>query len=60
MVSGTKDNPPYRVNFIERLYEKKVYLLDESKLTLLIIHKAFKYSNLQISFFHLFDQCGLC
>ena len=35
MVSGTRDNPPYRGNFIERLYEKRLYLLAESKLTLL-------------------------
>ena len=35
MVSGTRDNPPYRGNLIERLYEKKLSLLTESKLTLL-------------------------
>ena len=36
MVSGTRDIPPYRGNFIERLYEKKLtQLLAESKLTLL-------------------------
>ena len=33
MVSGTRDNPPCRGNFIERLYEKK--------LTSSIIHEAF-------------------
>ena len=35
MVSGTRDNPPYLGNFIERLHEKKLSLLTESKLTLL-------------------------
>ena len=35
VVSGTRDNPPYRGNFIERLYEKKLCLLAETKLTLL-------------------------
>ena len=35
MVSGTRDNPPYRGNFIKRLYEKKLSLLAKSKLTLL-------------------------
>ena len=35
MVSGTRDNPPYRGNFIKHLYEKKLSLLAESKLTLL-------------------------
>ena len=29
------ENPPYRGNLIERLYEKKLSLLAESKLTLL-------------------------
>ena len=33
--AGTRDNPPYQGNFIERLYEKKLSLLAESKLTLL-------------------------
>ena len=33
MVSGTRDNPPYRDNFIERLYEKRLSLLAELKLT---------------------------
>ena len=44
MVSGTRDNPPYGGNFIERLYEKKLSLLSESNLTLPnyspVIHKA--------------------
>ena len=35
MVVGTRDNPPRRGNFIERLYEKKLSLLAETKLTLL-------------------------
>ena len=35
MVSGTRDNPPYWGNFIERLYEKKLSLLAESNMTLL-------------------------
>ena len=35
MVSSTRDNPPYRGNFIERLYEEKLSVLAESKLTLL-------------------------
>ena len=34
MVSGTRDNPSSRDNFIERLYEKNVSLLADSKLTL--------------------------
>ena len=33
MVSDTRDNPPYRGNFIERLYEKTLSLLAESKFT---------------------------
>ena len=35
MVSVTRENTPYRGNFIERLHEKKLSLLGESKLTLL-------------------------
>ena len=35
MVLGTRDNPLFRGNFIERLYEKKLSLKAESKLTLL-------------------------
>ena len=35
MVQGTRDNPPYRGNFIESLYEEQVSLLAKSKLTLL-------------------------
>ena len=31
MISGTRDNPPYRGNFIERLYEKKLSLLWSSQ-----------------------------
>ena len=34
MVLGTRDNPPYRGNFIEHLYEKMLSLLAESNLTL--------------------------
>ena len=34
MVSGTRDNPSSRDNFTERLYEKNLSLLAESKLTL--------------------------
>ena len=35
MVSGTRDNPPPRDNFTERLYDKKLSRLTEIKLTLL-------------------------
>jgi len=35
MVSGTRDNPPPRDNFTERLYDKKLAQLTEIKLTLL-------------------------
>ena len=35
MVAGTRDNPSYRGNFIERLYEEKFSLPAKSKLTLL-------------------------
>ena len=34
MVSGTRDNPSSRDNLTERLYEKNLSLLAESKLTL--------------------------
>ena len=33
MVSDTRDNPSYRGNFIERLYEKKLSLLTDLKFT---------------------------
>ena len=64
MVSDTRDNPPYRGNFIERLYEKRLSLLAESKLTLLKYSQSyliFKASEifLRLSFFHSFDHCGL-
>ena len=56
MVSGTRDNPSSRDNFIERLYEKNLSLLAESKLTL---HDYLQPSrNIQMldysSFFSLF------
>ena len=42
---GIRDNPPFRGNFIERLYEKKVSLLAETKLNLLfLVWVSFIYS----------------
>ena len=35
MVSGSRDNPPQRDNFTERLYDKKLARLTGIKLTLL-------------------------
>ena len=47
MVSGTRDNPPFRGNFTECLFEKKVPLLAKSKLTLLDYFQSFLiYFNL--------------
>ena len=39
--SGTRDNPPPRDNFTERLYDKTLAQLTEIKLTQLIIPKSY-------------------
>ena len=41
VVWGTRDNPPPRDNFTERLYDKKLAQLTEIKLTQLIIPKSY-------------------
>ena len=66
MVSGTRDNPSSRDNFIERLYQKNLSLLAESKLTLhnylqpSLNIQMLGYSSFFLVSFRSFDHCGLC